>query len=265
MAALTSAADIPPGGEAAIEATLHTRGRSGELTKMVTVETSDPSRSLVRLRLQGTVLVSLGFVPPYLSLGRLTRGEEVEQTATLVARDEAEISIVGIEVLGATGNLDAKQTTVEGRPALQVTYRAAKIGPIGARIRVTTNSKKRPTLDLMVRGRVDGNWKVMPRAVHFPAPAADSADEPQLRKLVIEPRKNTRFKLVNAADNTDAVAVSLSKKGSGYEVALRLKKAPSNGRGTIEIQTNDPDEPVIRTHYYVRRAPIGPPAGKATQ
>lgn len=257
MAALASAAEIPPGGEGVIKATVNTRGRSGTINKLVTVETSDPDNRITRLKLKATILVEAGLEPRAVSIGRIGRGEEVVKTASLVARDPSKVKLTGVEVIGEDKSIKAKIVKNEGRDAVEITYKGSKIGPVRGRLKVSTTSEKHPTIDLPLHGFVLGNWEVLPRTMSFPAPEAES-DRPNTKRVLrVKARGETRHRITKAVDPEGFVKTKLTKTDDGYEIELTLSKVPEKRRGTIEISTNDPEEPSLEARYFVRRNRLG--------
>jgi hypothetical protein len=250
VAALASAADIPPGGEGAIKASVQTRGRSGPLNKTITVETSDPDNSRVRLQLKVAVISEAAFEPRSLNFGQLGTGETVTKSATFVARDPSKVKLTGVEVVAETEGITAKITKIEGRDAVEVSYRGAKVGTIRGLVKVSTTSEKRPTLDLMVRGIVLGNWEVLPRSVSFPS--LEDGGEPVSRSIHVKARKQTSFRVTKAVDESGSVRAKVTKAPDGFTVDLTLAKVPESRRGVVVISTTDPQEKAIEARYFVR-------------
>lgn len=251
MAALASAAEIPPGGEGAIKTSISTRGRSGVVSKVVTVESTDPNSRFSRLRLKATVIVEAALQPRSINLGRLNRGETITKTTKLIARDPAKTKITSVEAEATEGELTAKIVEVGDNQGVAVSYKGTKTGVVRGRVEVTTNSKKRPTINVMVRGLVLGTWELIPRTVSFPEPGEDG--EPPRRTLRIKARTETNFRITKVEDSEDVVTAKITKSDNGYEVELTLSKTPEKRRGTLEITTTDPEERTLKARYFIRR------------
>lgn len=257
MAALASAAEIPPGGEGVIKATINTRGRSGQITKTVTVETSDPDNETIRLMLKGTILVEAALEPRSLNVGRIGKGETVTKSAKLVARDPAAVKITKVEIVEPTDGLTAKLVQGDGVAMVEVTYKAVKIGPVRSRLKVLVSSDKRPELELPIYGMVLGNWELTPRTVSFAGPEGETATEPAKAVLKVTARNKTPFRVTKAVDAEGNVTTKVSKTAEGFEIALTLAKVPEKRQGVVTITTNDPDEPTIEARYFIRRTRPG--------
>lgn len=251
MAALASAAEIPPGGEGAIKATINTRGRSGVVSKVVTVESTDPNNRFSRLKLKATVIVEAALQPRSINLGRLNRGETVTKSAKLIARDPATTKIKSVEASATEGELTAKIVKVEGGSGVEVTYTGSKAGVVRGRVKVETTSEKRPTLDLMVRGLVLGTWELIPRTISFPE--VEEGAEPAKRTLRVKARTKTNFRVTKVEDSEGAVQSEITKTDNGYEIELTLSKLPEKRRGVLEISTTDPEERTLKARYFIRR------------
>ena len=256
MAALMSAAEIPPGGEGTIKATIRTARRSGNLSKSITVQTSDPNKAPVRLLMKGKVIVEADLVPQRLSFGRIDMGEEVTKVAKLVARDPEKVRLTKAKAVADDANLRAKLIKVEGQDAVEVRFVGKKAGTIRGVVEVSTTSEKRPTIKLMVTGFVMGNWEVRPRTVHFPEPE-EGADPPAKRTVRITQRKQTRFRVTKVTDPDGAVSSKVTKTEEGFEVEVTLNNVPEKRRGILKVSTNDPSERTIDVRYYVRRKRVG--------
>ncbi len=252
MAALASAAEIPPGGEGAIKASVSTRGRRGNLRKTVTVETSDPEHRTIRLKLQAKVVVEAELDPHYFNFGRMDRGEKASQTAFLEARDPS-VKLTKVEWIGDTPDAKAKIVTKDGRQGVRVDFAAKEIGLIRRRLKVHTSSEKIPDFNVMVRAQVLGDWEISSRTVSFPEPGEDVEERHQKRTIRLTARNKNPYKVIKVVDSSDAVASRIEKTQKGYEIELTLEKVPERRRGTIEIVTNDPDEGSFKVRYFVRK------------
>jgi len=252
MAALMSAAKIPPGGEGTIKATIQTARRSGNLSKSISVQTSDPDNARVRLRLKGTVIVEADLVPQRISFGRIDMGEPVTKIAKLVAREPGKVRLTSAKATTENLNLKAKLIKVDGQDAVEVKFVGKAAGTVRGIVEVGTSSEKRPSIKLIVTGFVMGNWEVRPRTVHFPEPE-EGAEEPLKRTIRITPRNETRFRVTKVTDPDGAVSGTVTKAEKGFEVEVTLNKVPEKRRGILKVTTNDPSERNIDVRYYVRR------------
>ncbi len=226
------------------------------LKKNVTVETSDPVKRTIRLRLKVKVMVEVAFEPRSINLGQLEKDEEALKTALLVARDPEKTKLTGVEIAGEAEGLTAKIIKTEkGQDAVQISYKASKIGTIRHTLKISTTSEKQPVVKLIIRGRVLGNWEVDPRSLSFQE--IEEGQEQRARTLRITSRKQTKFRVTKVVDPEGAVVTKLKQTEKGYEVEVRLEKMPEKRRGVIQITTNDPEEPTLETRYSIRQTRSG--------
>jgi hypothetical protein len=248
MAALASAAEIPPGGEGSINTTLTTSRRSGPVTKTVRVETDDPEREVVTLVLKATIVVEAGLEPDYINFEKISVGEVATKVAELVTNAPERVKLTKVEVPADAKGIKARVVKVDGRAAVEVKVQPREVGTLSSAITVHTTSEKTPSFEVMVRARVLGNWEVSTTRIFFSEP--DEGAE-QRRTITITPRNSTRFKLLKAVVTEGDAQATLSKTKEAYEVEVVLRSAEKR-RGTVEIQTNDPAERTISVTYLVR-------------
>ena len=255
-AALTSAADVPPGGEATIEVSVSTHGRSGQLTKVATVETNDPDNAVVRLQLSGNVVVEAALDPQRIALGQVSRGERVTKQAVLTAREPGKVRITGVEVVSESEGLTARLTKQDGRDAVEVSFQGKQIGPVRGQVKVSTSAAKAPTIDLWVLGEVVGTFDLVPRSVSFAEP--ESGGAPPRAVLEVRPRGETRHRVTEVRDPSGSVDATVSRRDEAWRVDLVLTKVPETRRGVLEIATTDPDQRTIEARYFVRQTRVSP-------
>jgi hypothetical protein len=248
MAALASAAEVPPGGEAEITTKTDVSGRRGAIVKTVNVETSDPNQPHITLSLKATVLVDVELDPETIDLNMIVKGDKVTGVAKLVTARPGEVKLTKIVPL-EDGEGDVKVTLVRGQE-VRAEATPAELGLINRRFEVYTTSEKQPVLTLLVFGHVVGIWEISPRTVSF----RQTAEETPRATVEVTPRRRTRYRVTKAEDLSGAVETVLKRTSKGYTVDLALKEIPSRRRGTIDITTDDPDERLITVRYYVRRA-----------
>lgn len=254
MAALASADQLPPGGEGAIEATVSTRGRSGAITKVVTVETNDPNNPVSRLQIKGEIVVEAGLDPERINFGQIGTGETVTKAALLKAREPGKVRLTKVELVDASDGLTARLAKVDGVDAVEVTLAGRRSGRVRGQLKVATSSTKQPTIELWVTGEVLGHFDLLPRIVSFPEPG--EGEPPQKRVLKVRARGEPAYAVKAARDPAGNIATTLTKAGDFWEVELVLNRVPEDGRGSILIQTTAPDEPTVEASYFVRKTGV---------
>jgi len=84
--AVASATDIAPGGEATLSAALKPKGKFGETSVTVRVDSNDPTNPSQIFRIKGTVLSPWRVIPMLLDLGDIGKGESKEKIARVTSQ-----------------------------------------------------------------------------------------------------------------------------------------------------------------------------------
>lgn len=105
--ATVSSQSIPPGQTATVTARLNLKGRRGDQTKIITIESNDPKAGVYRLTLKGKSLIEIGLEPGYVNFGEVTGTNPVTKTVELLSRDP------NIELVSVTGDTDTTQASIE--------------------------------------------------------------------------------------------------------------------------------------------------------
>lgn len=256
MAAIASAAEIPPGGEGAIKATLSTRRRAGKISKTIRVETDDPENSIVNLVLKANIVVEADLDPSYFNFAKVDLGETATQTAEFQTHDEARVKLTKLELVDSPEGVTAKVIKVDGGSAVQVKLKGLKVGSVRHTLKVHTSSEKQPVFDVLIRAKVLGAWDLSTSRVFFSEPReAEEGAEPvvQKRTIQITPRGKTRHKVIKAVDPQGVVSTKLTPTKEGYSIEVTLSEVSEKRRGVIQITTSDPQEKTLEVRYMVRR------------
>ena len=250
MAALKSAATIPPGGDGTIEAQVSIFDSRGEFSHTVTVETSDPQRQTVKLGVKGKVLVDARFEPRRIDLGPIVLGDTASTTTKLETDMPEKVRLTKVVVAGNPPNTHAEIVREKGAPAVQVRFESDKIGLVEHKLEVHTTAERRPTVEIEVVGHVVNLWEVTPRTLSLPE--SEDGGEPR-STIELTARKRTKYRVTKAIDPTGAVETQLAKRGDHFTIDLKLIHPVKAWRGRIEITTDDPDQPSISVRYFVQK------------
>lgn len=245
MAALASAAEIPPGGEGEIEARINIEHQIGQISKVISVTTTDPDQPRVVLQVKAEVMIEAYLASPVIELGLVLKGEKASGRSKLVTTRPGEVKISRIEPFS-----DWPNTRIElvGDDEIFAEVTTKEVGLIQQRYKVFTTSTKIPELTLDVTGHVVGIWDVSPHSFTF----RRSNDDPEPQAIIkVATRRETPYKVLRADDLSGAVAAKLNKIADGYRIDLVLKEIPPRQKGVIDITTDDPEEPLILVKYQV--------------
>ena len=85
-AASPSTNRIEPGGQATIRTSLNLQGRRGAQSKVINIESNDPTTPQFSLFLTGTAVAELSLEPPFLSFGNVGINSNTSREVRLIAR-----------------------------------------------------------------------------------------------------------------------------------------------------------------------------------
>lgn len=246
---------IPPGGSGKIIAKVHTQGQQGRRTKTIAVETDDPQRSHLTLRLSFEARPLIAVYPrPFVNLVTV-QGGDAEAVLALRRGDGAPLEV---EEVGATrpGIEVTKEKLAEtvpprnGLPQLEpgdwrIRVRLASTAEPRAetgRLRIVTDHPKKKELSIPLRVQVRRALEATPRTVMIePAPGR------ALKSVSVVVRHNghRRFRVKGAHLEGDLPGVTVrvpdSERAPVQRVELRVEPAgapPGRHTGTLVIETN---------------------------
>lgn len=241
---------------------MNTTGRRGRLVKSVTVYSNDPAQPRLALKIQGTVEVIVAFDPASLSLREVAAGSKVTHEVKLVGKRVADLRLRNIRS-DHPAELRARLTRVAGGPALAVTFRPGKEPrSFNGLITADTGLDDPRTLQLRVWAYVTGDLQVLPRYVAFPP---FDAKRHQQRTLRVRSAAGRAFAIRAVKDAAGVVRGQAAKQGKVWQITLHITKEAPRSSGTIELQTDRKDQPVIRVPYSVSRMGTGLAAHRAAK
>lgn len=243
---------VPPGQEGRIILTVKTEGMRGAIQKSATVHSNDPANPMVTLSIKGTVKQLIDILPaPYINI-RVSQGQPVEGTVTLVNNDRTPLHI--LEVKSSNPEFATHLKTVEKgqRYELQVKLNGAKTvgGRFNTQLTVTTNNKKQPQLNIPVIAVIAARVEAFPERLTFGRlHLASLKDNPQsnvlLTRTITVRSLVPEFKVTHVESSLPFVQLQLvapQRPGSPYNVRVALVKEKLRTgpfEGTITLRTND--------------------------
>lgn len=256
---------IKPGQTGKVTAHVDTTAFAGPIAKSVTLETNDPNTPTAQLTLHAIVKPYVEAYPAGFTRFNLLQGDADTQSVTIYSEEDEPFEIKSIEVPGdyikATfAKIEKKDELAPnvGRPG-QNQYKVnitvggpdAKIGPLGDKVRIITNSKHQPEYVVSVSGVVRPTFRVDPPAgVNFGEVAP--SDPAATRSILVHSNdtKTPEKFVVTKAESSNPNVVAAVKPGANkgdYEVTLQLAKdsKPGDIDGTVKIFTSDKMNPVV--------------------
>ncbi len=147
---------LKPGDTATIDVSLNIRGRSGSVTKTVTISSNDPQQPRKVLYLKAVVRDPINVSPRYFAFGRMEIGKEAK--AQVKIKNNTKEDIVLSEFKAGNGlKLDVKDpmTLKAGATAiLVVKVTPTKSGPFTGVVTFKTSHPDYPTFQIMAYGTV---------------------------------------------------------------------------------------------------------------
>jgi hypothetical protein len=252
---------IPPGEEGTIDAQVETDRYKGPISKSLTVRTNDPDHQVASLQMKANVISLIEVSPSWMISLQADQGKPATAEAFLKGLDPAK----PFEVIGATSsdkNIAVKFSKLkEDDP--QGDYRVvvevspdAPMGPIDAKIVVSTTLEEQRRVRIPVTGKVHGPVNFFPaRIVMF----ADQSGRPARLggTIVLQARPGKPpFEITAVEADRDALELSPFVKGPAevHRVGVIWRDADTKGvfAGTIRIRTNVEEMPEIEVPYQVR-------------
>jgi hypothetical protein len=257
-AAVVSAREVPPEGEARVAVSLDTAQLAGRVSKVVTVHTNDPQRPTVSLALTGEVLADLVVTPSPLYLGRVRRGEAVRRELVVTpGRPGPPAIVTAVEHAGRA--VDVRLEPRADGPGQRLVVELGRNVPLGRfhdELRLRTTSARQPVLTVAVFGSIEGDVVVLPPQVTFGVTRASARPE---REIFIRNRGRRPLTVTRVAVPDDLVSWELApvRQGVEYRLLLRLRDGLRAGKfeSAVEIFTDHPDEErlVVPVYAIVRR------------
>jgi hypothetical protein len=276
-AAQPSVSQIPAGGKAEIKASFDSRNRTGQQIKHITVESNDPVRPVVELKLTGFVeeiaKPVLEIEPQRVEIGLVTTESRPEFTLRL--RNAGVVPLLVNEIKAFNGGLQAVCPDAEGNPSpLPVTIapgegrearitldRPASGGPLDQQVMVYSNDPRlnfgaRVTVSGYVRNTTTGRVSI--NGLEGNQFGWDfgilEQDEPVRKTLTLS---NTgagplEIRRVTTFDGAPQVVTELPQQQTlapGQALAWQIAIDPAAGNGTVRtnyfIETDDPLRPRV--------------------
>lgn len=265
-AAIVSEKEIAPGATGEIKAAYDTKKGSGRVTKYITVTSNDADQPEVKLKISVDVKVEVEVIPNKAFFSNVFRDEENKREVKILSKSLPDFKIEKVESDSPHISYDMKDAT-DGSNAKILTVALAKDIPLGrfnGNLKVTTNSPKKPTVNLQVSAEVFGDVEVKPARLYLSPHVATEVRE---GKITIRDRKGSgTLKILSVVDKNDNLDLKteVAKEGNEYHIIAQTKSEKSKATqghysGVLEITTNRPGEEKLIVNYngYVKSAEAG--------
>ncbi len=249
---------IAPGATEKLTAHLETTELWGDVTRVIDLETNDPSRRDFQLTIIARVIGSVDFLPP-MNLTLSSRRPEFTETAVLLRKtaDEAGDFVVGsvrasvpwlaVEVVRLTEKRPAAGGLPTGRPGdWLLTARLQGQVPHGRsepEITITTGLELEPEIVIPIKVDYQPAMRLSRPSVVLQGTSASSGTS-----VMVTLREGVEAKQVTLTSEPADLAVDVKDWGSGrLELTLRwLGESAGNGAVTLNVGTEEFHLPVRR-------------------
>ena len=227
-----------------IVATFNTAAFTGSRHATLTISIDKPFPAEVQLNVTGTIRTDVSFMPNFVDLGELDRGESVQKKVQVNyngGRSDWKIN----DVLSLNTDLEVVVNPL-GRNGGQVTYDLlvrlkpeAKVGFIKDQLLLVTNEGKGIQIPLDVEGRVVPEIKVNPTSIYF---GAAQVGQTLTKQIVVKAKKPFNVTDVQCDDPAFSCTLPTEKKTLHLIPITFTAGKPGKVSQKIHIKTDISDE-----------------------
>jgi hypothetical protein len=272
-------ATVKPGESAKVLLEWAAKVPAGPFRHGATFTTNDPERSRLELMVEGDIVESTTLEPSLLNFGAVNIGAEGKAEMLVMAFLEPEVTIESFEV---TDPQLAQQVDVKIEPADKSTLpenaqAAAKvvatfkpkgtIGPFGGSLKMKTNLKQAPNIEVPIYGSVKGDisiagtgWVEAAGMLRLPPTVSAAGSSTRLNVSVRgDHAKSTELKVASVKPEELKVSLGEPKviRDNFVQIPLTVDIPPGSrpivmmgedqgGEGEIILSTNHPQTPEVR-------------------
>ena len=228
-----------------------TGGRAGKISKTLVVETNDPDTPRLSIPMSVNVIVSLDFERPYLRFPAVSLGVEKTMTMNILAKDPAAVEFGKVTCSVETMKAKVVREEKDGKPRwkLELSFKPTATGRISGNVEVKALKPEEKVLILSVSADVEGDIRVLPRALTIRKPKTSDAEIPG-RKVTLKANAGT-FKIKGFEDPNGFVTAKKQVITEQKEYALDVKVTPKGMKQErfnteLVIKTTSAKQPVIK-------------------
>lgn len=256
--------EIAPGATGTVRATINTRGRKGDLTKHLRVESNDPERPALSLTMRARVFEAISIFPSDLILMPLTPNRMAAVDVVVRCHETAPLQIqkiscthpgLRVRLLPAVGGAASEGSEGGGRQPDHrlelVVPKSAKPESFDALVTLHVNRPDAPVLFLRVTGYPHNAVAVNPPRLYFGEITA--SDPLPIKRTLTLFRREGPFRVLSATAEDPALELTIEpgEEGNYCDVRVAYKGGWKRGavEGSITLRTSDPGRPVIEVPY----------------
>lgn len=255
--------ELQPGEESEIKVTFNSKGRRGRQTQRIQVYSNDPENPRVELIITGLVKQEFYVTPSRLYVGRVARGKPVTREIYIMEPGDTNIEITKTETSTPDIKVEVvpfeKETNVPEASSVQIYPQEQKRyvlkvnvltnrepGQFLEKIILTTNSKKKPVVEIPVIGTVVGEFGFLPPKAYF---GYVRPGQKAIREINLISHTDKEFSIGGINVNDLPVNVRLktgSEKAKRHTLVLELQPSEKpqtiNGYIDVTVQVDDKEQ-----------------------
>lgn len=243
---------VPPGKTAVLTTTLDTNGLAGDTRKRIAISSNDPAKPVWDLALVGKVDAEAAVHPSTLSFGQLACNEKASLDLEVKPARNGTSPVREVRATDPRFAVEERNETAGGGRLYEVKYLGSPdTGRIAAFVEIAFQSPDAPPIRVPVRVSIVGDLRYA-RNLYFGRRNGSFAS----REVVMTTRSGNEVK-IEALRDPDGLLDLHATESIGQRIAFNARVAHPEARyevpkwHTLDVETTDHNEPVVRIHYIV--------------
>ena len=250
---------IPSGQEGKVTLSVKTKNMSGKFSKSATIRSNDPKHPSLKIRLKGELKEYISVKPSTRVYLTGFEGDILNKSLKIINNEDSPLKITHLE-----SDIDDKinyalKPVVEGKEyELMVKTIKDLEGRSRGKITLTTNSEKKPKLEMRVSINFKGELMVSPTSLYFGNIAITTPKKgetpPKLKLtkyITVRKERGNPLKIKKIIPSSDFIHTKIETKEEGkrYIVTVSLDKNKLQKgliKETLEIHTNYKKRPIYK-------------------
>lgn len=244
--------EIEPGNTGEIKAIFDSEEYTGRIMKSIHVHSNDPDEPVVTLKITGIVKEDVVVNPKKLNFGEIYEGKGAFRKLKVLPEAIEKLEIKKLEISSEYLVLKRSEYSEGNREGIEITVTLSPKTPQGRFfeiLKIHTNSKGKPMIEVAVYGAVVGRIKVSPKKISFKVEKGDSV----AFRFVLNKGRRKRLKINKAKDELGYFEVRLRALKLGVDkkpYLITLKPKSDAPRGSVKeyllLYTDVEEQPVLR-------------------
>jgi len=236
---------LEPGESTVLKASFNLKGRSGPQARRITVISNDPLQPRLTLSLIGEAIAPLEINSERIYWGNIYCKAPAERSCEIKFTEAEQSYITGIAV--TTNIFTAEVLTVVPRRRYKIIIRTVPplpIGPLQAKLLLTTDHPRFKTIEIPMQGRITGDLYAIPAEIVINA----GDRKPLNRSFLVYSGLKEQFRIMSVEPPQPAIKANIRSMSAanGHRIDLR-NIAPTedlNGKNII-VRTDCASMPVL--------------------